>query len=81
MCLGPTGHGSMIVDKSIGTTPYELVFGRRVMMPTEFEHKTLRKSSQLDLNITKSKKERVHQLNQLDELRKEALFHTKVIQQ
>ena len=33
---------------SISLTPYELVFGKRIMLPIELEHKTLRATSQLD---------------------------------
>ena len=48
---------------------------KMVMLPIAFEHKTLRTTSQLELDLTKAQKERVHQRNQLDELRQEALFH------
>ena len=51
------------------------------MIPIDFEHKTLRIISKLELYITKYQKEILNQLNQLDELRQEALFHTKIIQQ
>lgn len=50
------------------------------MVPIEFAHKTLRKASQLNLDIIEAKKERFQKVNQLDELGKEELFHTKVIQ-
>lgn len=56
-------------NKNIGLTPFELVFGKKVMLPIEFGHKTLKKTSQLNLDITKDKKEIFQQLNQLDELR------------
>lgn len=63
-----------------GLTPYEFLFGKKAMIPIEFEHKTMRMISQLDLDITKAQKEILHQLNQLDELRQEALIHTELIQ-
>lgn len=64
---------------TIGLIPYELVFGKKVMLPIEFEHKTLRMLSQLELDIRECKKDRLCQLNQLDELIQEALFHTKMV--
>jgi len=61
---------------TIGFTPYELDFGKKVTLPIEFEQKTLRTTSQLNLDIIEAYKERVQQLNQLDEPRKGVLFHT-----
>jgi len=46
----------------------------------EFEYNTLRMGAQLDLEMTRAKKERLLQLNGLDEFRMQALLHTEVTQ-
>ena len=53
--------------KTKGLTPYELVFEKKVMLPIE-------------LDITECQKERLFQLNKLDDLRQEAPFHLEVVQ-
>ena len=58
--LGEAVWAYTIMHKTtIGISPYELVFGKKVMLPIEFKHKTLRTTSQLDLDIIEDHKERV----------------------
>jgi hypothetical protein len=51
-----------------GCTPYELVYGKRVLLPIEIDIKTLRTKIQLELDLAKSQKQRLLQINKLDEL-------------
>lgn len=57
-------------------TPFHLVYGKLAMMHVEFEHKTLRKKLELDLDLIISQRERILTLNGLDEWRKPALHYT-----
>ena len=61
-------------------TPYELVYGKKVVLPIELEIKTLRTTLQLRLSLSDAQKERLTRLHSLDELRQEALLHTKLVQ-
>eukprot|EP00253_Pinus_taeda_P016180 PITA_16180 len=48
-------------------TPYELVYGKRALLSIEFEYNTLRMATQLDLDLSHAQRERLLQLNGLDE--------------
>ena len=61
-------------------TPYELVYGKKALLSIEFEYNTLRMVAQLDLDLNSALKERLFQLNVLDEFRMQALLHTEVVQ-
>ena len=50
-------------------TPYELVYGKKALLSIEFEFNTLRMAAQLDLDLSDAQKERLLQLNGLDERR------------
>eukprot|EP00253_Pinus_taeda_P033587 PITA_33587 len=63
-----------------GFTPYELVYGKKALLSIEFEYNTLRMADQLDLDLIHAQKERLLQLNGLDEQRLQALLHSKVVQ-
>lgn len=54
---------------STGFTPYDLVYGKKVMLSIDFEYNTLRMATQLDLDVTKAQQERLLQLNGLDEFK------------
>ena len=49
-------------------------------MSIEFEYNTLRMAAQLDLDLISAQKERLLQLNGLNEFRMQALLHTEVTQ-
>lgn len=61
-------------------TPYELVYGKTTILLIEFEYKTLRTIVELDMDLTVAQKERLHNLNGLDEIRMEAMNHIETIQ-
>eukprot|EP00253_Pinus_taeda_P018271 PITA_18271 len=63
-----------------GFTPYEMVYGKKALLSIEFEYNTLRMAAQLDLDLGHARKERLLQLNGLDEQILQALLHTKVVQ-
>eukprot|EP00253_Pinus_taeda_P016982 PITA_16982 len=61
-------------------TPYELVYGKTALLSIEFEYNTLRMAAQLDLDLSHAQRERLLQLNGLDEHRMQALLHSEVVQ-
>jgi len=52
-----------------GHTPYELVYGKQVLLPIEFQVRTFRIATELGLNSDEAQKQRALQLNELDEIR------------
>ena len=66
---------------TIGFSPYELVYGKSVVFPVEFEIKTLRTSLAANLDLTDAQTTRLQQLNELEEKRLDAIKQTTVIQQ
>jgi hypothetical protein len=66
---------------SIGFTPYQLVYGKQVLLPIEFQIHTFKLAVDLGIDLSKAQKERIMQLNQLDEMRQAAIEHNILIQQ
>jgi hypothetical protein len=62
-------------------TPYELVYGKQVFLPIEFQVKTFRTVMQLGMDLDEAKKQRILQLNELDEIRQDDLQRTTLIQE
>jgi hypothetical protein len=62
-------------------SPYELVYGKSVVFPVEFEIKTLRTALSANLDLTDAQTARLQQLNELEEKRLDAIQQTTVIQQ
>ncbi|XP_059067805.1 uncharacterized protein LOC131858548 [Cryptomeria japonica] len=56
-----------------------MVYGNIVMMLIDFEHKTIRKNLQLNMNLFELQRAQIMQLNALDEIRKLSLQHTEVV--
>ena len=54
---------------TIGFSPYDLVYGKSAIFPIEFEIKTLKTATEVNLVVTKAQKRRLNQLNELDENR------------
>ena len=57
---------------TIGHTPYELVYGKQVLLPIEFQIQIYKTTVQLDLDLSEAQKQRMGQLNELDEIRQDA---------
>jgi hypothetical protein len=64
-----------------GHTPYELVYGKQVLLPIEFQIKTFRTTSKLGMDLSDAQQQRITQLNELDEIRQDDIQHTTIIQQ
>jgi hypothetical protein len=64
-----------------GFSPYELVYGKSVVFPVEFEIKTLRTTLAANLDLTDAQTARLQQLNELEEKRLDAIQQTTIIQQ
>jgi hypothetical protein len=58
-----------------------LVYGKQVLLPIEFQLKTFRMAAQLGLDLSEAQKQLVLQLNELDEIRGNALEHTILVQE
>jgi hypothetical protein len=65
---------------SIGFTPYQLVYGKQVLLPIEFQIHTFKLAANLGIDLSEAQKERIMQLNQLDEMRQAAVEHNTLIQ-
>ena len=50
-----------------GFSPYDLVYGKSAIFPIEFEIKTLKTATDVNLDVTEAQKRRLNQLNELDE--------------
>ena len=61
-------------------TPCELVYGKNSLLSIDFEYNTLWMVTQLDLDLSNAQKNRLLQLNGLDEFRMRVLLHTEVTQ-
>ena len=57
-------------------TPYELVYGKQVLLLIDFQIKTYKTAVEFDLDLSEAQKQRMRQLNELDEIRKEAFQRT-----
>ena len=67
-----------------GTTgfyPYDLVYGKSAIFQIEFEIKTLKTATELNLDVIEDQKRILNQLNELDEKRLAAVYQTVLIQQ
>eukprot|EP00253_Pinus_taeda_P021591 PITA_21591 len=52
-----------------GHSPYELVYGKEVLLPIEFQVKTFKMVVQLGMDLSEAQKHRMEQLNELDEIK------------
>jgi hypothetical protein len=68
-------------NTTTGLTPFELVYGKKVMLPIEFEYWTLRTITELDTDLPSTQREILSELNALDEYIMQILFNTEVVNQ
>eukprot|EP00253_Pinus_taeda_P033712 PITA_33712 len=61
-------------------SPYELVYGKEVLLPIEFQVKTFKMVVQLGMDLSEAQKHRMEKLNELDEIRQEAILRTDLVQ-
>jgi hypothetical protein len=52
-----------------------------VLLPIEFEVKTLRTTLHVGLNLSEAQKHHLEQINELDEIHQATLLHISVVQQ
>ena len=62
-------------------TPYELVYGKEVLIPIEFQVRTFKMALQLGMDLSEAQKHILEPLNELDEIRQEAIQRTILVQQ
>ena len=65
---------------STGFSPYQLVYGKQVLLPIEFQIHTFKLAADLGMDLSEAQRERILQLNQLDEMRQAAIEHNILIQ-
>eukprot|EP00253_Pinus_taeda_P025248 PITA_25248 len=63
-----------------GHSPYEIGYGKEVLLPIEFQVKTFKMAVQLGMDLSKAQRHRMMQLNELDEIRQEAIVRTNLVQ-
>jgi transposase InsO family protein len=50
-------------------SPYDLIYGKQILLPIEFQIKTFRMEARLGMDLLEAQKQRLLQLNELDEIR------------
>lgn len=63
----------------MGYNPYELVYGKQVLLPIEFQVKTFQTATQLGMDLNEAQKKRILQLNELDEIRQDSFQRTMLV--
>ncbi|KAL0702271.1 hypothetical protein Bca4012_058393 [Brassica carinata] len=62
----------------LGTTPFNLIYGKSCHLPVELEYKALWAVKLLNFDIKSAKKKRLLQLNELDEIRMDAFENSRI---
>ena len=65
---------------TIGFSPYELVYGKNVVSPVEFDIKTLRTALEANMDLIEAQKDCLNQLKELNEKCVVSIHHTLAIQ-
>ena len=52
-----------------GYSPYEMVYGKQVLLPIEFQISTYRLAAELGMDLNEAQKQRMMQVIELDEVR------------
>ena len=61
--------------------PYEMMYAKQVLLPIEFQISTYRLAAELGMDLNEAQKQRMMQVNELDEVRQDALQQTTMLQQ
>jgi len=64
-----------------GFNPYEMEYGKQVLLPIEFQISTYRLAVELGMDLNEAQQQRMMQVNELDEVRQDALQQTTRVQQ
>eukprot|EP00253_Pinus_taeda_P032465 PITA_32465 len=64
-----------------GFSPYQLVYGKEVLLPIEFQIHTYKLAAELGLDLSEAQQQRIMELNRLDEHHQQAIEHTTLVQQ
>ena len=62
-------------------SPYEIVYGKQVLFPIEFQIRTLKTAVKLGHDFSKAQKHRMEKLNEFDEIRQDSVQNTSLFQQ
>ena len=62
-----------------GFSPYEMVYGKQVLLPIEFQISTYRLVVELGMDLNKAQQQRMMPVNELGEVRQEALQQTTMV--
>ena len=54
-------------------------YGKKILLPIEFQIKTFRTAADLNLELKEVQKQRIAQINELDEIRHEAFQQTDLV--
>ena len=68
----------MAYKTPLGTTPFNLVYGKACHLPVELEYKALWAVKLLNFDIKSAKEKRLLQLNELDEIRLDAFENSRI---
>ena len=61
-------------------SPYEMVYGKKILLPIEFLISTYRLEVESGMDLNEAQQERMMQLNELDEVRQDAVQQTTMVQ-
>ena len=64
-----------------GYSPYELVYGKQVLLPIEFQIKTFQTTAEVGMDLSEAQQQRLNHINELDEMRQDDIQQIDLVQQ